>query len=263
MELISKLSAGEHGVAAVGKKDRQSLTERIYLALKTEIFDFALLPGDRFTENEVAERMAASRTPVREALMRLQREGYVEVSFRSGWQVKPFDFDQFEQLYDLRIVLEMAAVKRLCEMEPAPDLEALKGIWLVDAKHRLDSGPKVCALDEQFHLHLVGATGNTEMARIHREVTERLRIIRRIDFTQQPRIEATYQEHGKILRTIIKRRIDESQMLLKTHIEASKAEVRKITLHMLHEARLNQATIRSDTGHMAITPESNQGSNFT
>lgn len=223
----------------VTKKDRRSLTERIYLTIKGEIFNFVLLPGDRFTENEVAERVAASRTPVREALMRLQREGFVEVSFRSGWQVKPFDFNQFEQLYDVRIVLEMAAVKRLCEMEPAPDLEELKSIWLVEPEDRLTDGPKVCALDEEFHVRLVAATGNVEMARIHNDISERLRIIRRIDFTQRPRVEATYVEHAKILRTIIKRRADDAQRLLKTHIEESKAEVRKITLHMLYEARQN------------------------
>lgn len=223
----------------VTKKDRRSLTERIYLTVKGEIFNFVLLPGDRFTENEVAERVEASRTPVREALMRLQREGFVEVSFRSGWQVKPFDFNQFEQLYDVRIVLEMAAVKRLCEMEPAPDLEELKDIWLVEPEDRLEHGPTVCALDEEFHVRLVEATGNTEMARIHNDVSERLRIIRRIDFTQRPRVEATYIEHAKILRTIIKRRADDAQRLLKSHIEESKAEVRKITLHMLYEARQN------------------------
>lgn len=223
----------------VTKKDRRSLTELIYQKIKGEIFNFVLLPGDRFTENEVAERVEASRTPVREALMRLQREGFVEVSFRSGWQVKPFDFNQFEQLYDVRIVLEMAAVKRLCEMEPAPDLEDLKIIWLVEPEDRLEDGPKVCALDEEFHVRLVEATGNIEMARIHNDVSERLRIIRRIDFTQRPRVEATYIEHAKILRTIIKRRADDAQRLLKTHIEESKAEVRKITLHMLYEARQN------------------------
>jgi DNA-binding GntR family transcriptional regulator len=99
----------------------------------------------------------------------------------------------------------------------------------------------VCALDERFHEQLVEATGNTEMARIHHDITERLRIVRRIDFTKRPRIEATYQEHGKILRTIIKRRGDDAQLLLRTHIEESKAEVRKITLHMLFEARQNQS----------------------
>lgn len=219
---------------------RQNLTERIYRQLKQSIFDFHLLPGDRFTESEIAEQVNASRTPVREALTRLQREGFVEVSFRSGWQVKPFDFEQYEQLYDVRIVLEMAAIKRLCEMEPAPQLEQLKATWLVEPGDRLEHGPSVCALDERFHCQLVEATGNREMARIHSDVSERLRIVRRIDFTKRPRIEATYAEHGRILRCIIQRRSDEAQLLLKTHIEESKAEVRKITLHMIFQARQHQ-----------------------
>ena len=67
------------------KETPENLAERIYGRLKEEIFNFHLLPGDRFSENEVAERMAASRTPVREALYRLQREGYVDVLYRSGW----------------------------------------------------------------------------------------------------------------------------------------------------------------------------------
>jgi DNA-binding GntR family transcriptional regulator len=225
------------------EEPRTNLTERVYLQLKHDIFSFRLLPGDRFSENEIAERVEASRTPVREALTRLQREGFVDVSFRSGWQVKPFDFNQFEQLYDVRIVLELAAIKKLCEMEPAPNLEDLKRIWLVKPEDRLEDGPSVCVLDERFHEQLVEATGNREMARLHHDLTERLRIIRRIDFTQLKRIEATYQEHAKILRTILERRTEEAKSLLKTHIEASKAEVRKITLHMMYEAQqlqLNQ-----------------------
>ncbi len=219
------------------EEPRTNLTERIYQQLKQDIFSFRLLPGDRFSENEIAERVAASRTPVREALTRLQREGFVDVSFRSGWQVKPFDFNQFEQLYDVRIVLELAAVKKLCEMEPAPNLEDLKRIWLVKPEDRLEDGPSVCALDERFHEQLIEATGNQEMARIHHDITERLRIVRRIDFTQRNRIEATYDEHAKILRTIIERRAEEVKSYLKIHIEASKSEVRKITLHMLYEAQ--------------------------
>ncbi|WP_245573313.1 GntR family transcriptional regulator [Marinimicrobium agarilyticum] len=227
------------------KAERMSLTERVYGALKQEIFDFALLPGDRFTEKEVAERMSASRTPVREALTLLQREGFVDVLFRAGWQVKPFDFHKFDQLYELRIILEQAAVRKLCEMDGKPDLDALKNFWLVAASDRQDDGPTVREADERFHIHLVEACGNEEMARVHHNITERLRIIRRIDFTQRPRIEATYQEHAKILRTIIKRRAEQAQLLLKSHIEESQAEVRKITLHMLHEARQTQSPPRS------------------
>lgn len=220
------------------KETPENLAERIYGRLKEEIFNFHLLPGDRFSENEVAERMDASRTPVREALYRLQREGYVDVLYRSGWQVKPFDFRFFEEIYDVRIVLELAAVKKLCEQETqSPILDDLKRIWLVTPEERIQDGHTVSMLDERFHEMLVEATGNREMARMHHEITERIRIIRRLDFTKGPRIEATYEEHGKILRSVLERRIDQAQRLLKTHIGESKSEVRKITLHMLHSAR--------------------------
>ncbi len=216
----------------------ENLAERIYAQLKQDIFEFRLLPGDRFSETEIAERMAVSRTPVREALFRLQREAFVDVLFRSGWQVRPFDFNYFEDLYDVRVVLETAAVKRLCEQSIGGDeLDALKQIWLVPAADRLSDASTVSALDERFHEMLVEATGNAEMARMHHALTERMRIIRRLDFTKPPRIEATYLEHGKILRAVLQRRGDQAQLLLKTHIEESKSEVRKITLHMLHTAR--------------------------
>jgi DNA-binding GntR family transcriptional regulator len=227
---------------------RENLTERIYREVKQRIFDFQLLPGDRFTESEIASLTQASRTPVREALNRLQREGFVEVSFRSGWQVKPFDFAQYEQLYDVRIVLELAAVRRLCEMEPAADLGSLQRIWLVDPEARLANGPELCEIEEGFHCHLVEATGNAELARIHFDVSERLRLVRRIDFTRPPRIDATYEEHARILQSIILRRTEEAQQLLQTHIEESKAEVRKITLHMIFEARQ-----KKDTGEQSLT----------
>jgi DNA-binding GntR family transcriptional regulator len=217
------------------------LSTRVYERIKQEIFDFRLMPGDRFTESEVAARMRVSRTPVREALYRLEAEGYLEVMFRSGWRVRPFDFRVFENLYDVRVVLETAAVRRLCELPERPGLDDLKSVWLVSPSERIFDGRGVAAADEVFHATLVAATGNDEMARIHRDLTERIRIIRRLDFTKDPRIEATYQEHAKILRAVLLRKIDQAQLLLKSHIEESKAEVRKITLHMLHEARAQAA----------------------
>ena len=223
-----------------GKERPENLAERIYLQLKDDIFEFRLLPGDRFSEGEIAERMAASRTPVRQALYRLEREGYLEVYFRSGWQVKPFDFAHFEELYEVRIVLELEAVKRLCERPNGelPDaLEQLRCTWMVQPEQRLQDGRDVSRLDERFHCQLVEAAGNREMARLHAEVSEKIRIIRRLDFTQGPRVEITYEEHARILGAILSRRCEEAQLLLKTHIEVSKAEVRKITLHMLHSAR--------------------------
>ena len=229
MQVISATTPPSGGAA--------NLSQRVYQGVKAELFDFMLMPGDRFTESEVAARMKVSRTPVREALYRLEREGYLEVMFRSGWQVKPFDFKQFENLYDVRVILETAAVRKLCDMPERPPLDDLKKFWLVPAAERLTDGRGVALHDESFHATLVEATGNAEMARIHHDITERIRIIRRLDFTKESRIDATYQEHAKILRAVLQRKIDQSQLLIKSHIEQSKAEVRKITLHMLHTAR--------------------------
>jgi len=216
-----------------------NLAEQVYTQLKADIFDFRLLPGDRFSEGDVAGRMDVSRTPVRQALYRLEKEGYVEVYFRSGWQVKAFDFAYFEELYDVRIVLELAAVSRLCRMEASDNsvLNALKGIWLVAEDERLQDPQEVSALDERFHCALVEATGNREMARMHYAITEQIRIIRRLDFTQAERIAATYQEHAHILEAILQRRSDVAQQLLTRHIELSKQAVREITLHRLQMAR--------------------------
>jgi len=106
----------------------------------------------------------------------------------------------------------------------------------VPAKERLADARTVSENDEAFHQGLLAATGNAEMTRVHRDITEKIRIIRRLDFTNPNRIGATYDEHAKILRLLLQRKSAQAVMLLKAHIAASKAEVRKITLHMLHEA---------------------------
>ena len=214
----------------------RSLATSVYDCIKAEIFDFRLLPGDRFTETEVAARVGVSRTPVREALYRLEREGYIDVSPRNGWSVKPFDFTLFENLYDVRVVLELAAVRRLCDMEGL-GLTELCAAWLVAPSERVRDPGAVCDMDEAFHRELLVAAGNPEMTRIHHDLSERIRIIRRLDFTQPERIDATYEEHSQILRHVRKRELADAQRLLQGHIEASKAVVRQITLHRLHSAR--------------------------
>ena len=225
----------------------RSRADEVYEQLKRDVSEFKLVPGDRFTETEISERLGVSRTPVRQALFRLQHEGFVEVLFRSGWRVLPFDFNQFEELYDLRMVLETTAAHRLCEdalkVNPAL-LDDLAAIWLVSPEQRSSDTMQVAQWDEAFHCALVAAAGNAEMARVHRDVTERIRVIRRLDFTKQPRIDATYEEHAKILKAIQRRRGDQAALLLRAHIQASQAEVRKITLHQVHLARQLGQTLR-------------------
>ncbi|MFM9880137.1 MAG: GntR family transcriptional regulator [Burkholderiaceae bacterium] len=229
-----------HSMPDAETPTRRSRADEVYDQLKHDVASFKLVPGDRFTENEICVRLAVSRTPVRQALFRMQQEGFVEVLFRAGWRVLPFDFDQFEQLYDLRMVLETTAVRRLCEGNGAAQtglLNELAAIWLVNAAARSADTLQVAQWDEAFHCDLVAAAGNPEIARVHRDVTERIRIIRRLDFTQQPRIDATYEEHGKILKAVRAKRADQAALLLRAHIASSQTEVRKITLHQVHLAR--------------------------
>ena len=224
--------------------ERVSRADQVYEQLKRDVAEFRLVPGDRFTEQSVCERLDVSRTPVRQALTRLQQESYVEVLYRSGWRVLPFDFDKFEQLYDLRMVLETTAAHRLCEdglhaanTQNRALLDSLIARWLVPVAERNTDAALVSQWDEAFHCMLVEAAGNAEMARVHRDVTERIRIIRRLDFTKQGGIDATYDEHAKILKAIRAKRGDQAAMLLRAHITTSQTEVRKITLHQMHMAR--------------------------
>lgn len=230
------LSTARPALAAVPVPS-PSLAEQAYAQVKQLIFEFALMPGDRFSESELAERVQVSRTPLRQALQRLEREGFLQVFPKLGWQVAPLDFDTFDELYDLRILIESHAAARLCEAELRPQLAELAAVWLVPVDERLTDVAAVGAADEAFHTLLVEGSGNREMLRVHREITERIRIIRRLDFTKPARIETTYDEHARLVRALTRRRAEEACRLLRAHIEQSKLEVRHITLDMLYRAR--------------------------
>ncbi|WP_085317892.1 GntR family transcriptional regulator [Derxia lacustris] len=220
---------------------KPSRADEVYARLRDDIFEFRMPPGERFTETLIAERLAMSRTPVREALMRLQTEGLVRGYFRSGWEVVPIDFARFDQLYELRQLLEAHALEVIAgaatpdvEAERAAVLDRLAQLWCRPPDARSTDATEVARLDESFHSGLVQAAGNAEITRVHADVTDRIRIIRRLDFGYAQRIAATYDEHAAILRALLRRRGDQAALLIRAHIRQSQAEVRKITLHRLH-----------------------------
>jgi DNA-binding GntR family transcriptional regulator len=214
------------------------LAEQVYQRLKQDVFSFRLFPGDRFSETDIAEYYDVSRTPMRDALFRMLREGYLEVGFRRGWKVANINFERLDQLYDLRIVLELAAVERLSAAAGRHDaLVGLQKIWCVAPDERETDPVAMFGMDENFHRGLVAAVGNEEMLRVHNEITERIRIVRRLDFLKPHRTSATYDEHSTMLNLIDRGKFAEASILLRAHITQSKLEVRKITLSMLDVAR--------------------------
>lgn len=229
--------AGRPALGATRAPAVGSLAEIAYARLRRDVFEFRWLPGDRFNEKDLALSLGMSRTPVREALSRLAQEGHLSVSARSGWMVCPLDFTLYDELYETRIVLETAAVRRLCERGEPASLESLRRYWLAEPGRRDQDPARVAARDEAFHTALVEATGNRVMAQMHRDITDRIRIVRRLDFTDPARMDVTFDEHGQILRSIGRRKADQACLLLRAHVEASRAAVRRITLHRLYLAR--------------------------
>jgi DNA-binding GntR family transcriptional regulator len=218
----------------------QNLADSVYEQLKSELFEFRLLPGDRFTEAEVAERSGASRTPVRQALYRLQREGFLDVNFRNGWEVRPLDFPQLDALYELRILLEQTSVRRMANLssnELNTVLSPLDAIWQVRLSDRCSDHVKVAKWDEEYHCSLVAASKNTEFVRVHLEVTEKIRMVRRLNFTRKARITATYDEHGAMLAALHSREFEAVAKQLAVHIERAHTLARKTTLLRLRNAR--------------------------
>ncbi|MEN9774115.1 MAG: hypothetical protein RL322_1185 [Pseudomonadota bacterium] len=216
----------------------ETLAEQAYRCLKQKLFDFVLLPGDRLSETELADSLGLSRTPLRQALQRLQIEGLVETVPRLGWVVPMLQFDRLDALYDFRVLIECFAVRVCCQQDGArPGLLALAALWQVPADERLSDAARVGLLDEDFHRSLVEQAGNPEIAKTHHEITERIRFVRRLDFTKSHRIDTTYDEHAMIISALKARRAQEAERLLTAHIEQSKIEVRKITLDAVYRAR--------------------------
>lgn len=209
-----------------------NLPNIIYQQLKDDIFNFELKPGQRCTETELAARYAVSRTPIRQALYRLEQEGYVDVHFRSGWEIKPLDFTFYQELFDLRMILEKEAVKRLCEMdhEQSEELNSLKQLWLVDESSYNQNTKALVLQSEDFHCALVRAAGNRQMAKIHQEISEKIRIVLSLGARREFDIQHAYKDHGAILKCILARDAASAIDLAEHHVLHSIDEVKNIIL---------------------------------
>jgi DNA-binding GntR family transcriptional regulator len=220
-------------------KGAGNLADQAYASIKQQIFSFQLMPGQLLSENILSKTVEVSRTPLRQALQRLQYEGYVTPIPKVGWQVAPVDFAKIDELYDFRLLIETHCVQILCaSREHIPFVEHMLIAWDINVQAMPLVGADVGSLDEAFHHALVHAVGNAEIVRTHTDITERIRLVRRLDFTQQHRIQDTYAEHTAILKSILSQNNLQTRSLLRAHIERSKAKVREITLSMLHHARV-------------------------
>ena len=152
---------------------RTSLVEQAYQAIRRRILDNVYPPGHQALEGELADQLGISRTPVREALIRLQKEGLVEVVPRHGMRVLPVSPADMAEIYTVLTALECAAAELVAargpsERELKPLTEASRDM---DRALKTDDLDAWAAADERFHRTLAELAGTDQQ---HRALTERL-----------------------------------------------------------------------------------------
>jgi GntR family transcriptional regulator, rspAB operon transcriptional repressor len=135
------------------------LRENVYESLRSDILTCRLAPGDDMREQELAERYAVSRQPVREALLRLEREHLVTVQPRQGYRVNPISLSDARDLLQFRLVLEPACVMAAIENASDGTLKALDEFRLFSGDHEA-----FITYNRAFHTALAQASGNRRMA---------------------------------------------------------------------------------------------------
>jgi DNA-binding GntR family transcriptional regulator len=182
--------------------------ELAYDQLKT-----GLLVGDyplnrRLAEERLAAQLGVSRTPVREALMRLAAEGLVERAPEGGWCPTAPDVSMVHDLYEVRLVLELQGLRRPAQggrgtaHDPAV-LEPLRDEWRTLAERAPEPDPGFVTLDEDFHVRLAASSGNPSLADLLRMVNERIRMVRMHDFLTEERVRRTIFQHLEIVEAVL------------------------------------------------------------
>lgn len=181
-------------------------------------------PWDRLSEIPLAERFEVSRTPVREALSRLESDGLL---IRRNGSLCPYvpDYAELTGLYDLRITLELSGIGALSRyVSPHPDaaaealLRQASSEWnaLRITPPALDSS--FVRVDEGFHVALIHYAGNSALVDALRQVNDKIRSVRMFDYLTDDRMDATIDEHLAILQHIEQENFTEAHDILAEHI---------------------------------------------
>lgn len=206
----------------------------VYESLREMILSFALAPGTRVTETELAVRFGVSRTPVRDALKRLEAEGELTVLPKQGVLIRKMDIAEIGGYYRVREALEVAALEEVSRTAPAEELRQLAADWDPQRQPgRSDNFVEMAERDEAFHLRLAELAGNPVLTRYLHDITARIRCVRRLDFTDPERITITYREHHGIVRQLLAGDLEAARAALLAHIDASERHARSLTLAQL------------------------------
>jgi len=199
--------------------DRSTLTTRALEALRAAIVDGRLVAGERYSVAQLAERFGVSRTPVREALLVLERQGVVRFERNRGVRVLETTAHDLEEVFALRLLLEVPATRRACELLSDDDLSALDHeLGAMAALAREADEGAFMAHDKRFHEVILHASGNRRLATIVSQLRDLVRFRGASTVGRSRDLEAILSEHVTILDALRARDADAAARAMRAHL---------------------------------------------
>jgi DNA-binding GntR family transcriptional regulator len=204
----------------VAEGRRASLGEHAYEFVRGEILRGRLPVGAVVAEGTVADRLGISKTPVRQALKSLQREGLLEVGARRQLIVRGFTTEHRREVLEVRLALESLAVRHACETMTIEQIDQLR-LLLLQQKRAADAGDDEAfiELDERLHLQIAAGADMPVVERFLRQLRGFVRVMR--PETNRPigQLRAVYEEHHAIVDLIEARKPARAVKALREHLE--------------------------------------------
>jgi DNA-binding GntR family transcriptional regulator len=158
-----------------------NLTEQAYQSVKRQLLNGSFPEGSKLTEEYLSSALGISKSPVREALTRLESEGLINIEARRGAYVRKFSAKEVRDLYELRALLEVHAVS---VAEITPELLEQMAASIERTRNNLEAGDKLRHIEEDIHFHglIAGSTGNEEFRRILDNIQQKSLLCRMTTF---------------------------------------------------------------------------------
>ena len=215
--------------SAIKLDNYKPLRDVVFSALREAIIKGELKPGERLMEVQLAEEMGVSRTPVREAIRKLELEGLVVMVPRKGAYVAGLSLKDAADLFEVRISLEGLAAALSAERITEEELKLMEKILEdITAAAEREDVEAVIQKDAEFHQILFSTTRNNRLAQIINSLKEQIDRFRIQSFSNPARMKAINKEHAGIIKAIKEGNAELAEKLAREHIEKVEANVMEV-----------------------------------
>jgi DNA-binding GntR family transcriptional regulator len=213
-----------HGLAPISPRAHPTFADEVTRVLRAAILEGRLVPGQRLTEPELAQRLGVSRTPIREALRELEHEGLLQRVPGRGTVVAEISSQDVEDIYAVKSALECAAVRAACTRIAVAELAGLESL-LQQMKALSAAGDLLpySRVSRQFHELLIRSSGNRWLEETYRTLDVRIQQLRNYALATPSRPKLSVAEHEAILAAVRRRDGATAERLIRAHVEQAGA----------------------------------------